>query len=98
MKKVSDLYKKQGVDFEFPIVIEDESGKEIYFEDSDGFQYTRRYDQGGRQTYFEDSDGWWYKHEYDADGRLTYLEDSEGDWEQLEYDADGNVIRTTRDD
>jgi len=36
MKKLSDTYKKLGIDFAFPIVIEDANGNRTYFEDSEG--------------------------------------------------------------
>ena len=41
---------------EFPFRIKDSNGKEIYFEDSDGFWYKKEYDSNGNKIYFENSD------------------------------------------
>jgi len=57
MKKLSNTYRKLGIDFTFPIEIKDAHGKETYFENSDGGWYKREYDAKGRPTYFEKSDG-----------------------------------------
>mgnify|MGYP003128907299 CR=1 FL=1 len=78
MKKVSDFYKEQGIDFEFPIEIKDENGNVTYYEDSDGGWCKSEYDSNGNRTYFEDSGGIWCKREYDADGKETYYENSAG--------------------
>jgi hypothetical protein len=90
MKKVSDTYKEQGIDFTFPIVIKDANGRETYYENSTGFWWRREYNANGNQTYHERGDGFWRKHEYNANGNQTYHVDSEGDWSKYEYDANGN--------
>ena len=42
---------------EFPFIIEDENGNEIYYEDSDGFWVKQEWDSQGNRIYYEDSDG-----------------------------------------
>ena len=76
MKKLSETYKELGIAFTFPIEIKDENGKQIYFENSDGFWYRYEYDENGNETYCERSDGYWYRYEYDENGNETYYEDS----------------------
>jgi uncharacterized membrane protein len=41
----------------FPFEIKDSSGKEIYYENSDGFWSKSEYDSHGNRIYFENSDG-----------------------------------------
>ena len=58
MKKVSDTYKKLGIDFAFPIQIKDVNGNETYYENSDGgYWYKCEYDSKSNRTYFESSSG-----------------------------------------
>jgi hypothetical protein len=42
---------------EFPFVIKDSQGNEIYFEDSNGYWWKTEYDSQGKQIYFENSKG-----------------------------------------
>ena len=42
---------------EFPFVIKDSNGQEIYFENSNGFWAKSEYDSNGNQIYYENSDG-----------------------------------------
>ena len=91
MKKLSEVYKKLGIAFTFPIKIKDENGKETYFENSYGYWERYEYDKNGNETYFEDSYGYWYRYEYDKDGNKTYYEDSDGFWSRCEYDEKGNL-------
>jgi hypothetical protein len=90
MKKLSDTYKELGIDFTFPIEINDAKGNRTYYEDSDGYWSKSEYDANGDETYFEDSDDYWYKRECDDNGKETYFEDSDGDWFRYEYDDNGN--------
>jgi len=78
MKKLSKTYKELGIDFSFPIKINDANGNETYYEDSSDYWYKHKYDANGNKTYFESSDGQWYKYEYDDNGDRTYYENSEG--------------------
>jgi len=90
MKKLSDTYKELGIDFTFPIVINDANGKQTYFEASDGYWCKYEYDANGNRTYYETSYGNWRKYEYDANGNETYYENSDGYWCKHECDANGN--------
>jgi len=77
---------------EFPFIVKNAAGQEIYWENSNGDWTKSEYDADGNQTRFEDSDGDWSKKEYDADGNRTRYEDSNGYWSKSEYDADGELI------
>ena len=90
MKKLSNTYKKLGIDFTFPIEIKNAEGNPTYFEDSFGYRWKREYNANGNPTYYENSDGTWRKREYDAKGNDTYYEDNDGYWWKHEYDAKGN--------
>jgi len=77
---------------EFPFIINDSNGNQIYFEDSDGDWAKYEYDSNGNETYYETLDRYWYKREYDSNGNQIYFEDSDGDWAKREYDSNGNRI------
>ena len=78
MKKLSEVYKKLGIAFTFPIEIKDTHGNETYYENSDGFWWRYEYDEKGNLTYSENSDGYWYRWVYDEDSNETYIEWSDG--------------------
>ena len=78
MKKLSEIYKKLGIAFTFPIEIEDKDGNQTYYEDIFGYWWRREYDKNGNETYCDDIDGSWERREYDEDGNQTYYEDSDG--------------------
>ena len=59
----------------FPFEIKAD-GKEVYYENSNGFWCKREY-QDGKVVYYEDSEGDWFKHEW-RDGQCVYYEDSDG--------------------
>ena len=42
---------------DFPFIIKDNNGKEIYCEHSNGHWHKREYDDNGNKIYFENSDG-----------------------------------------
>ena len=63
---------------EFPFIIKDKNGKEIYYQSANGFWVKREYDDNGKEIYFETSTGYWVKREYDDNGNLIYWEDSDG--------------------
>ena len=57
MKKISETYKELGINFSFPIKIEDDNGYVTYCEDSSGYWYKYERDAKDNITYFEDSLG-----------------------------------------
>ena len=79
MKKLSEIYKELGIDFKFPIRIEDSNGNVTYHERSDGSWYKWDRDAKGRPTYYEISSGYWRRYERDDDGHVTYYENSYGE-------------------
>jgi hypothetical protein len=77
---------------EFPFIIKDKNGNQIYYEDSKGYWDKSQYDQKGERIYYEDSKGFWDKSQYDQKGNEIYYEDSKGFWVKREYDQKGNEI------
>ena len=77
---------------EFPFQILDSNGKEIYFENSNGYCIKSEYDSNGNVIYFEDSNGFWWKQEYDSNGNVIYFENSNGFWWKQEYDSNRKEI------
>ena len=76
MKTIAQLLKH---DFsKGDLSLYDSNGNEIYYEDSDGFQYKQEYDDNGNLIYYENSYGYWSKHDYDSNCNKTYYEDSTG--------------------
>jgi len=63
---------------EFPFIIKDSNGNEIYHENSNGFWYKSKFDSNGNEIYFENSGGYWYKNEYNSNGNEIYYENSSG--------------------
>lgn len=54
----------------------DPNGKEIYYENSDGYWSKTEYNEQGKVIYEEESDGYWFKREYNSEGKPIYHEDS----------------------
>ena len=77
---------------EFPFVIKDSNGQEIYYEDSDGYLYKKEYDSNGNEIYYENYNRYWSKREYDSNGNQIYYENSNRYWYKKEYDSNGNLI------
>jgi hypothetical protein len=77
---------------EFPFIIRNSKGQEVYWENSDGFWVKREYDSNGNEIYFENSYGSWEKREYDSDSNRIYFEKSNGFWAKSEYDSNGKEI------
>jgi hypothetical protein len=77
---------------DFPFIIKDKNGKEIYYEDSKGVWRKREYDSNGKEIYYEESCGYWNKSERDSNGKEIYYENSIGYWRKSEYDSNGNEI------
>ena len=50
MKKLSETYKELGIDFAFPIEINDANGKQTYYEDSSGYWRRWERDADGKVT------------------------------------------------
>lgn len=61
---------------DFPFIIKDKNGKEIYCEFSDGHWVKRHYN--GNVIYKESSNGYRDKREHDSNGNVIYFEDSNG--------------------
>ena len=78
MKKLSTIYKELGIDFKFPIRIEDSNGFLTYIEKGDGYCARYEHDASGYVTHVEKSDDSWYKCERDTKARETYYEDNKG--------------------
>ena len=63
---------------DFPFVIKDKNGNQIYYEHSNGYWWKSEYDSNGNEIYREDSYGNWRKWEYDSNGNRIYYEHSNG--------------------
>ena len=77
---------------DFPFVIEDKNGKEIYREVSNGYWRKSEHDDEGNVIRYENSNGFWFKCEYDDKGNQIYYENSNGYWSKRQYDDKGNEI------
>ena len=76
----------------FPFIIHNEDGKELYYEDSEGYWFKREYDSENRLTYYQDSCGSWQKKERNPSGQISCYEDSSGYWYKKEFDANNQTI------
>ena len=65
---------------DFPFIIKDNKGNEIYCETSDGHWRKREYDDNGNKIYCEDANGHWWKYVYNDKGNEIYCETSDGHW------------------
>jgi len=63
---------------EFPFIIKNKKGNDLYYEDSDGICWKKEFDEKGNQTYLEISNGYWEKSEYDENNYTLYYENSNG--------------------
>jgi hypothetical protein len=63
---------------EFPFIIKDDNGNQIYYENSTGSWVKQEYDSNRNCIYYEDFDGFWFKQEFDSNGNLIYFEESDG--------------------
>jgi len=57
MKPLSETLTELGIDFSFPIEIEDANDRITYYEDSDGYWHRYERDANGDETYYENSYG-----------------------------------------
>ena len=74
---VMTLAQQNGIT-EFPYVINDEKGREVYWENHDQFWIKKKYDVLDHIVSYENSNGTWYRREFDSDGNLFYYEDCTG--------------------
>ena len=74
MKTIAQQLKAK----EFPFIIRDSKGNEIYREYSNGYWYKKEYDSMNNQIYYEDSNGNWSKREFDSMNNQIYYENSGG--------------------
>ena len=63
---------------EFPFVIRDRYGNQIYYEYPEGGWRRMEYDSDGNETLFQSSDGLRIRREYDSNRNEIYYEDSDG--------------------
>ena len=63
---------------EFPLVIKDSRGNQIYYEDSDGYWLKQEFNSNDNQIYYGHSKGFWWKCEYDSNGDEIYFINSDG--------------------
>jgi hypothetical protein len=77
---------------DFPFTIKNENGKEIYYENSDGYWIKKEFDLNGKEIYTENSNGAWVKREFDLNGKEIYYENSDGYWIKKEFDLNGKEI------
>ena len=66
---------------EFPFIIKDKNGNQIYCEYFNGYWWKSEYDSNGNSIYYETSNKYWSKSEYDSNGNCTYWENSDGEIE-----------------
>ena len=77
---------------EFPFIIKNKNGRQIYCENSHGDWYRSERDSNNNEIYLENSHGVWIKREYDSNNNQIYYETSDGSWYKQEYDSNGNQI------
>ncbi len=63
---------------DFPFIIKNKQGKEIYWEGLNGYWLKSEFDTNGNNIYYESSHGYWAKREYNSDGKKIYWESSNG--------------------
>jgi len=77
---------------DFPFVIKNKFGHEIYLEDSHNYWEKTEYNEQGNFTYYEDSKGYWEKREYNDRQLVVYEIDSTGFWAKKEWNEQGDMI------
>ena len=63
---------------EFPFIIKDKNGNQIYAESKDGYWVKQKLNSYGAPIHREISDGFWVRWEYDSNGKVIYSESSDG--------------------
>ena len=92
VKELTKLSTGKDLDIVYPIKLYDKEGKDVYYEDSNGYWQKYEYNRDGKQVYREDSCGYWWRCEYSQAGKAVYFKDSTGYWEKFEYDRDGKQV------
>jgi hypothetical protein len=77
---------------EFPFIIRDKNGNQIYFENSERYWEKWEHDSDGNVIYYETSTRSWIKKKYNSIGKAIYFENSDEYWYKKEYDSKGYVI------
>jgi YD repeat-containing protein len=77
---------------EFPIIIKDKKGNEIYKQYEDGFWGKYTYDDNGNVLTFKNIFGFWFEYTYDDNGKVLTCKDSDGDWCERTYNDNGNLL------
>ena len=70
----------------------DSNGKQLTFEDSDGYWSKSTYDSNRNLLTYKNSNGYWYKSTYDSNGKQLTSEYSDGYWRKYTYDSSGNEL------
>jgi YD repeat-containing protein len=68
------------------------NGKQLTYEDSDGFWTKSTYDSSGNELTYKNSNGYWYEYTYDSSGNRLTSEYSDGIWTKSTYDSSGNEL------
>ena len=63
---------------DYPFIIKDSRGNQIYIESITGYWHKSRYDLKNNEIYFEDSSGFWRASEF-INSERVYYENSEGE-------------------
>jgi YD repeat-containing protein len=85
--KITDLENVQ-----FPIVIKDKNGNEIYKQFKDGNWWEKTYDDNGNELTYKNSDGYWEQYTYNENGKELTCKDSNGYWSEYTYDDNNNEL------
>jgi hypothetical protein len=72
---------------QFPIVIKDKKGNEIYRQNENGYWRESTYDDNGNRLTYKNSNGYWYEKTYDENGNELTYKNSDGD-----YQIKGNYV------
>lgn len=74
---------------EYPVIVRNDNGQEVYREEINGHWVKREYDEKGRQVYWETSSGEWARHRFDDAGNTVWYENSDGYSFVAEYSQNG---------
>jgi hypothetical protein len=71
------LAQQRGIT-DFPYIITDKKGREVYWENHEQFWIKKKYDALDHIVFYENSNRTWYRREFDSDNNLVYYEDCTG--------------------